>query len=56
MPTPLAMPIQRALSGLAALPPSTVVPCSSPAHGELGTDHTGLTCLSWMAKRPLGVG
>ena len=56
IPMPFAMPIQRALSGLPAEPPATVVPCSSPAHGEFGTDHVGLTCLLVMEKRPLGVG
>ena len=56
MPTPLTIPIQRALSGFAALPPATDEPPSSPAHGLLGTDHVGLTCLLWIAKRPLGVG
>jgi hypothetical protein len=56
MPTPSVMPIQRALSGLAADPPTTVVPASSPAQGLLGTDQTGLTCLLAMLKRPVGVG
>lgn len=55
-PTPFVTPIQRAFSGLAAEPPWTVVPCSSPAHAEFGTDHVGLTCLLWMWNRPLGVG
>ena len=50
------MPIQRALSGLAAEPPCTVVPASSPAHGEFGTDHVGFTCLLAIEKRPVGVG
>ena len=49
-------PIQRAFSGFAALPPPTVVPASSPAQGLFGTDQTGLICLSWIAKRPFGVG
>ena len=56
MPTPLAIPIQRALRGLAALPPVTVVPASSPAQGLFGTDQVGLTCLSWIANCPRGVG
>ena len=56
MPTPLAIPIQRALSGLSALPPGDGCPRSSPAHGEFGAVQAGLTCLFWMAKRPLGVG
>ena len=56
MPTPSTIPIQRALSGFAALPPSTVVPASSPAHGLLGTDQTGLICLLTIEKRPRGVG
>ena len=56
MPTLPVTPIQRAFSGLAALPPVTVVPASSPAQGLFGTDQTGLTCLLWIAKRPRGVG
>ena len=56
MPTLPETPIQRALSGFAALPPPTVVPASSPAHGLFGTDQTGSICLLWIAKRPLGVG
>ena len=56
MPTLPETPIQRAFKGLAALPPATDEPASSPAHGLLGTDHVGLTCLLWIAKRPLGVG
>jgi len=36
---------------LEALPPVTVVPASSPAHGLFGTDQTGLTCLLEIEKR-----
>jgi hypothetical protein len=50
------MPIQRALSGLAALPPATDVPASSPAHGEFGAVQTGLTCLLAIENSPRGVG
>ena len=56
MPTPLTMPIQRALSGFAPLPPATDVPASSPAHGELGAVQTGLTCLLAIENSPRGVG
>ena len=44
------------LQRVAALPPVTVVPASSPAQGLLGTDQTGLTCLLVIEKRPRGVG
>ena len=56
IPTPLTIPIQRARSGFAALPPGVVVPASSPAHGELGAVQAGLTCLLVIEKRPVGVG
>ena len=56
MPTPLTIPIQRAFSGLEALPPGVVEPASSPAHGEFGAVQAGLTCLFEIEKRPVGVG
>jgi hypothetical protein len=56
MPTPLAIPIQRARRGFEAEPPGVVVPASSPAHGEFGAVQAGLTCLLEIWKRPVGVG
>ena len=56
IPTAPLTPIQRALSGLSAAPPATCWPAISPAQGEFGAVQVGLTCLLWIAKRPLGVG
>ena len=54
MPTPLTMPIQRALSGFCAEPPATVSLRSAPAHGLFGAVHGGLTALLAIEKRPVG--
>ena len=56
IPTDPSTPIQRALSGLFAAPPPTYWPAISPAHGEFGAVHVGLTCLLWIANWPVGVG
>src|SRR3954451_14339495 len=50
IPTPLTMPIQRALSGLAAEPPGPDSLRSAPAHGLFGTVHVGLTALLVIEK------
>ena len=49
MPTPLAIPSQRARSGLFGAPPGMTWPASDPAHALLGTCQAGLTCLFWIA-------
>ena len=56
IPTAPLTPIQRALSGLSAAPPATDWPAISPAHGEFGAVHVGLTCLLWIENSPVGVG
>ena len=55
MPTPLTIPIQRALSGFDA-PARDLLPASSPAHGEFGAVQVGLTCLYGIENSPVGVG
>ena len=49
IPTPSAMPSQRALSGLFGAPPGITWPCSEPAQSEFGTCQAGLTALFWIA-------
>jgi hypothetical protein len=56
IPMPLAMPSQRAFSGLLGEPPGIWVPASSRAQGEFGAVQTGSTALLVMRKEPLGVG
>ena len=54
MPTPPAMPSQRAFSGLSGAPPGTVLPGVGPAQGRLGACQAGLTCFSRIRMEPAG--